>query len=91
MICHASYCWVFFIFFFLIKRNQYVMGVEMSPLQLYLTLTVQCPDVIAYAILLEKDSHEIQWVCRVYIGERVAKKACCRTEGLLHALGPLKP
>ena len=79
------------IFFFLIKRNQYVMGVEMSPLQLCFMLIVQCPNVIAYTILLEKDSNEIQWVCWVCIGGRVDKKACCHTEGLLHALGPQKP
>ena len=89
--CQASYCWVVFIFFFLIKRNQYVMGVEMSPLQLYLTLIVQCPNVTACAILLEKNSNEIQWVFWMCIGGRVDKKASCCTEGLFQALGPQKP
>ena len=68
-----------------------MMGVEMSPLQLYLTLIVQCPNVTACAILLEKNSNEIQWVFWMCIGGRVDKKASCCTEGLFQALGPQKP
>lgn len=65
----------------LIKRSRYVMGTKMSPLQLHLSLIMECSNVMAYAILLEEDFNGIHQGAREErsLGSGVERKVDKRT------------